>query len=163
MPVIAITPRRGGVFSPFFILLPGVILLAACQTPGQRVEKHEDDLAIAGFVVRPANTPEREAMLARLPAHKFVTRASGDKVQYVYADPSVCKCLYVGSQKAYQRYLEDRRTRQRDKELKHELQENQHAAEDDDLEAQVYSDPAWSWSAWGPWGPEYGYGAGFGW
>jgi hypothetical protein len=27
-----------------------------------------------------------------------------DKIRYVYADPDVCDCLYVGSQHAYERY-----------------------------------------------------------
>lgn len=155
------TQNRQRAFALFVLL--GATLITACQTPHQRVVQHEDYLAAAGFVVRPANTPERKAMLARLPAHKFIKRENGDKVHYVYADPSVCQCLYVGSQKAYGRYQEDKQTRQQDKELKHELEANQHAAEDDDYEAQVYSDPAWSWGAWGTWGPEYGYGPGLGW
>ena len=41
--------------------------LAARQTQQQILAEHEDNLAAAGFVVRPANTPERQAMLARLP------------------------------------------------------------------------------------------------
>ena len=102
-------------------------------------------------------------MLARLPAHKFIRQVRGGQVHYVYADPTVCRCLYVGTQQAYGKFLEDRQNRQEDRELKRELAANQHAAEDDDLEAQQYSDPAWSWEAWGPWGPEDGYGAGPGW
>jgi len=43
-------------------------------------------------------------MLARLPADKFVMRQNGDRVHYVYADPLVCGCLYVGTQQAYNQY-----------------------------------------------------------
>lgn len=43
-------------------------------------------------------------MLNRLPLHRFVQRVRGDSVTYVYADPLVCDCLYVGSQEAYGRY-----------------------------------------------------------
>jgi hypothetical protein len=150
-------------FSRLAILLFCICLTAACQTSRQRVVGREDNLAVAGFLARPANTPEREAMLARLPAHKFVQHAKGDKIQYVYADPSVCKCLYVGSQAAYAKYVENKQSDQRIKELKRALKEHDNAAADDDFNAQVYDDPAWNWSAWGPWGPEYGYGPGLGW
>lgn len=127
--------------------------LAACQTPEQRVTQHEDNLSAAGFIIRPANTPERQAMLHRLPAHKFVRRVNGDVIHYVYADPLVCGCLYVGTQQAYNQYKAN------------ELQQN--LADEQLMTAQSYIDPAWSWNAWGPWGPvgPYGfvYGPGFGW
>src|SRR6202020_1897165 len=75
--------------------------LTACQTQQQIVTQREDNLAAAGFIIRPANTPERQAMLHRLPAHQFVQRINGDTVHYVYADPLVCGCIYVGTQQAY--------------------------------------------------------------
>jgi len=40
-------------------------LLSACQT--QAVAPREDNLAVAGFIVKPANTAELKAMLNRLP------------------------------------------------------------------------------------------------
>jgi hypothetical protein len=134
-------------------LLLGMGCLAACQTQQQIVTEHEDNLAAAGFIVRPANTPERQAMLKRLPPHQFVQRVSGDTVHYVYADPLVCGCLYVGTQQAFAQYK------------LHEQQQN--LADEQLMTAQTYSDPAWSWNAWGPWGPgaPYGfaYGPGIGW
>jgi hypothetical protein len=83
------------------ILLLGLGALTACLSPHARVERHEDNLAAAGFIVRPANTPERQAMLKRLPANRFIRRTDGDTVDYVYSDPLVCGCLYVGTQQAY--------------------------------------------------------------
>jgi hypothetical protein len=134
-------------------LLLGMGSLTACQTQQQIVTEHEDNLAAAGFIVRPANTPERQAMLKRLPPHQFVQRVSGDTVHYVYADPLVCGCLYVGTQQAFAQYK------------LHEQQQN--LADEQLMTAQTYSDPAWSWNAWGPWGPgtPYGfaYGPGVGW
>jgi hypothetical protein len=124
----------------------GLGLLSACQTPQQAVVRHEDNLAAAGFIVRPANTPERQAMLNRLPPHKFVQRVHGDTVHYVYADPLVCNCLYVGSQQAYNQYKRD--------------QQQKRLIDEQEMNAQMYSDSAWSWNAWGPWGPEYGFGFG---
>jgi hypothetical protein len=113
--------------------------LAACQTQQQIVSEHEDNLSAAGFVVRPANTPERQQMLSRLPPHKFVQRVSGNTVHYIYADPLVCGCLYVGSQQAFNQYKLH--------------QQQQRLADEQQMTAQAYDDPAWRWDAWGPWGP----------
>ena len=134
-------------------LLLGTCGLTACQTPQQRVEQREDLLSAAGFIVRPANTPERQAMLNRLPPHKFVQRVNGDVVHYVYADPLVCGCLYVGTQQAYNQYKAN--------------QLQQHLADEQQMAADTYSDAAWNWGAWGPWtaGPGFGfaYGPAYGW
>jgi hypothetical protein len=133
-------------------LLVSVGFLSACETQQQIVTQHEDNLSAAGFIVRPANTPERQAMLLRLPAHKFVQRVNGDTVHYVYADPLVCGCLYVGTQQAYNQYKLH--------------QQQQHLADEQQMNAQIYADSAWSWGAWGPWGPgvgPYGFVYGPGW
>jgi len=79
--------------------------LSACVT--QRVEHREDMLAAAGFTLVPANTPQRQASLKALPPHKFVRQLHGDTVMYVYADPTICDCLYMGDQAAYGRYREN--------------------------------------------------------
>jgi hypothetical protein len=122
--------------------------LAACTTQQERVTQSEDNLAAAGFVVQPANTPQRQAMLNRLPPHHFIRRVYGNTVNYVYSDPLVCNCLYVGSQEAYGRYqiyLQQKRL-----------------ADEQETTAQLYSDGAWDWGGWGPWGPGFVY-AGPGW
>jgi hypothetical protein len=141
---------------PKFLLLASVLSLAACATQQEQVAQKEDSLAAAGFTVRPANTPERQAMLNRLPPHHFVQRVHGDTVTYVYADPLVCDCLYVGTQQAYGQYRQH--------------MQQQKLADEQQLAAQEYSDPAWNWGGWGPWGPGYGggfeegrFGSGIGW
>lgn len=130
-------------------LLAGVIVLGGCTTVQERVSQRENDLAAAGFEVRPANTPERQAMLNKLPPHRFVQRVHGSTISYVYADPLVCDCLYVGSQPAYDRY----RLYMQQKRL----------VDEQEMAAEMWSDPGWNWGAWGPWGPGYGFGAGPGW
>jgi hypothetical protein len=129
--------KRG--YSALLALLLGIAALSACETQQQRVSDREDNLAAAGFIIRPANTPERQAMLTRLPAHKFVMRQNGDTIHYVYADPLVCGCLYVGTQQAYDQYKAN------------QLQKN--LADEQAMSAQMYSDAAWNWESWGPWGP----------
>jgi hypothetical protein len=130
-------------------LLLAIQGITGCRT--QVIEEKEDSLAAAGFILRPANTPERVAMLKRLPPNRFVRREHGDAVHYVYADPIVCSCLYVGTQQAYAQYLRDRQQKA--------------IVDQQQLAAQEYSDAAWNWGAWGPWGPGYGFGyaGGFGW
>ncbi len=58
----------------------------------------------AGFAVKYADTPEKHAILRRLPPDKLVLRKRGGKTYYVYADPSICRCVYVGTPQAYQAY-----------------------------------------------------------
>ncbi len=124
--------------------------LTGCQSGPEVITHEENNLAAAGFVVRPANTPARQAMLQRLPANKFVTRTHHDVVHYVYADPVVCDCLYVGTQEAYGKYRL--------------AQQQQHLADEQRETAQSYSDASWNWDAWGP-GAYRGfwYGSGYGW
>lgn len=115
------------------------LALAACETTAQRIGHKENNLAAAGFTVLPANTPAREAELNRLPANKFVPKPKGDQVQYVYADPVDCKCLYVGDQKAYGAYRQNVLAK--------------HIVDEQQMTAQMYQE-SWDWGGWdwGPWG-----------
>jgi hypothetical protein len=111
-----------------------------------RVQDKENLLAAAGFDVRPAATPEAEAELKSLPANKFVTRAKGDHVEYLYADPLVCNCLYTGDQKAFGTY-------------KREVFER-NLADQQQMTAQMYREPpnwwyGWNWGPWGWSGPAW--------
>ena len=81
-----------------------VVVACAKPDPSQQVMNKEDTLAASGFKFVPANTPERQAAFAKLPPHKFIRQVQGDKVIYVYADPTICVCLYVGGQRAYGAY-----------------------------------------------------------
>ena len=72
------------------LLCAGV--LAACQS--QQILSQENDLEAAGFTVRIANTAERQAMLNRLPANRFVQRGNGSDIRYIYADPQACAAWF---------------------------------------------------------------------
>ncbi len=122
-------------------------MLSACATPQERVASKEDHLIAAGFVARPADTPQRQALLARLPPHHFVMRNLNGQYVYMYADPLVCGCLYVGSDAAYTQYRK--------------MLFQQNLANEQETAAQLNSDPGWSFGGWGgQWGP--GFGTGFG-
>ena len=132
------TARRFSALSAFL----AAALLGACQTTQPPdYGAFEDQLAAAGFVMKPANTPDRQAMIARLPAHQFLVRQNGDTIHYVYADALVCDCLYVGTQQAYDQFRAN--------------QVAERLATEQQLTAITYADSAWSWDAWGPWEPVY--------
>jgi hypothetical protein len=120
-------------------LLGGAVMAESKKSIGRT----ENSLAAAGFIVKPANSPARLAMLARLPKDKFARRTKGDIVTYVFADPKACNCIYVGSQAAYGRY-------QKADQAKKLVDQERIAAED-------YTDPAWNWDSWGSWGPSFGF------
>ena len=61
-------------------------------------------LTLSGFVPRFADTPAKLAHLRRLPADRVVTRTVNGKTSYLYADPVMCRCIYVGSPQAWQTY-----------------------------------------------------------
>jgi hypothetical protein len=77
----------------------GHLVTAAAQQPTPN-----NMFTAAGFVVQYADTPAKQAHLRRLPPDKLVTRTRGGKVYYVYADPTICRCAYVGTPAAYQAF-----------------------------------------------------------
>jgi len=90
-------------------LSPGLIigtalLVSACQSPQQSVQSKEDLLAAAGFTIKPANTAARLTAMQKLPPHKFVQQTNGSSVVWVYADPTICQCVYFGDQAAWSNY-----------------------------------------------------------
>jgi len=64
----------------------------------------EQLLAAAGFRMQLADTAERQQQLAAMPAYRLVNHPKGDGVEYTYADPTNCKCVYVGGSKEYAAY-----------------------------------------------------------
>ena len=102
-----------------------------------------NDLTSAGFVSRPASTPARQAMLVRLPPHVFIRRLHGRTLSYAYADPAACDCLYMGSARAYRRYV-------------------RHAGGAHGASVE-YVNGGWDWDPWGGFRPGFTWGPGFGW
>jgi hypothetical protein len=123
------------------------LALAACATSPDSVSRKEDRLTAAGFQVRQADTQARRAMLASLPANQFVQRVRADAVNYVYADPLVCGCLYVGSQASYEAYRR--------------AMLEAHMADEHATSTQIYANDGWNWDAWTTDG--FGFGHERGW
>jgi hypothetical protein len=88
--------------STLWITMIGLILgLGGCTL---YVVNTEDLLSQAGFRKIPADTPQRAEHLQTVRAHRLIRRKTDGKAYYVYADPSHCKCLFVGSESAYAIY-----------------------------------------------------------
>jgi hypothetical protein len=109
----------------------------------QQAREMDSMLAAAGFQVRPANTPEKLAQLKTLQPRTLLmmTKANGGPY-WVVADPTVCQCLYVGNEAAYQRY--------------EQLKLRKEYADEQMMTAEMNEDAAMNWGMWGPWGP-WGY------
>ena len=98
-------------------------------------------LAAAGFQMRLADSADRQTHLSTLTQRKLAPHTQDGSLRYVYADDKYCKCVYVGTEEAYQRY--ERFV------LKQRVANTQLEA------AQMNADASMNWGMWGPWGPWY--------
>ena len=123
-------------WNPLYLCL--VFLLTACAGMQERETlQTERTLSAAGFQMRLADTPERLTQLQALPQRQLIVRQSEGNPYYVYADAQDCKCISVGTEKAYQRFE------------KMTIDQNIAAEEATAWEAA----PAFDMGFWGPWGP----------
>jgi hypothetical protein len=90
---------------PAIALLLSASGLAAMETSGRpSLDKTSLYLSSAGFRIEFANNPAGQQRLRSLPARRFVTERVGNAVQYVYAEPQHCVCIFIGGQQAYDSY-----------------------------------------------------------
>src|SRR5579859_6715571 len=78
-------------------------LLAAdllAQSPLQRDQLLEQ----AGFILRSADTPQKVARMDLLPPLQFLARNSPHGRYYLFADPKLCVCVFVGNEQALNNY-----------------------------------------------------------
>ena len=86
------------------LAIGAALMAAACANTGGAVSQKEDMLLSAGFVSKKADATSQAAGLKSLPPHQFVARNRNGRTRYLYADPTVCGCIYVGDQNAYDQY-----------------------------------------------------------
>ena len=95
----------------------------------------ERSLAAAGFQMKFARTPEQIAKANELPQLTLTPTPGPDgKNRFVWADAKYCKCIYVGTEAAYDRYQK--------LEVRQQIAQNMEMA-------------SMNWGAWGVWGPWY--------
>jgi len=68
------------------------------------LDKNAFILTSSGFKVQIANDPATKKLMATLPSHQFVMHDFAGSPRYLYADPNVCVCIYVGDGEAYRTY-----------------------------------------------------------
>jgi hypothetical protein len=81
------------------------LLACASSNPGQGMIDKEDRLLAAGFKKRPIKTEAQLADFRAIPAHMIRPSSYKGKPVYVYADPTICGCLYMGGTTAYNTYI----------------------------------------------------------
>jgi hypothetical protein len=97
-------------------------------------ETTEQLLADAGFEQKIADSPEKLANLQQLtPARKLVPQERDGQLYYVYADPALCKCMYVGTAAQFERARQQ------------QLESDQLVAFQDHLSVPIL------WDLWAPW------------
>jgi hypothetical protein len=76
--------------------------------------------------------------LRALPTRRLVPNERDDRLYYVYADPEVCRCLYVGTEPQYQEYQR--------------LALQKRLADEELMAAQDFlSATTMNWGLWEPW------------
>ena len=106
----AVKNTKGCAYSVIMII--SLLLLAGCATvPSddrtglQSVFETKLLLSEAGFEMRKAQSQEELEYLKTLTQWTIISRIQEDTIEYAYADATYCKCMYVGTGVAYQRYL----------------------------------------------------------
>ena len=116
-----------------------VAALAGCAT----IRRHEtldteQLLSAAGFQMKLGDSPQKVASLRALSPRRLVALERAGRLHYVYADPEVCRCLYVGLEPQYQEY--------RRLVLRKRLADEELMAAQDNLTASTMN-----WGLWDPW------------
>ena len=119
-----------------FLAVIAVSLAGCASLQAQDTRATERMLTAAGFQVKAADTTEKLAHLQTLTPGKIVRRERNGEPSYVFADGTVCKCLYAGTEQQYQEYRK--------------LARQQTMADEATLVTEESSDPR-SWGLWGLW------------
>jgi hypothetical protein len=78
------------------------LAIAACAS---KVETKENILLASGFRSATPTTPAQLALLKKLPPHRLAETTYKGATAWVYADPTICRCLYVGDRNAHDLYV----------------------------------------------------------
>lgn len=111
-----------------------LLLLGGCATMTPVISGREQKLAMAGFKTEAIQTPGQEVMAKQLTAFVIVEVPSGATKKYVYWDPKICRCMYVGDQQAWALFQADK---------------TEFSFTSREVKATPYMDKTpWSWGPW---------------
>ena len=96
--------KRHSVMNIMPLSIAAILCLTGCATI-RRWQAHgtEELLAAAGFEKQPLDAADTKFDEATSP-YRMVRRTKDGVVQYAYADPDNCRCVYVGNSEEYARY-----------------------------------------------------------
>jgi hypothetical protein len=81
-----------------------MLTLSTASAVAQMNPRTDSLFTISGFVPQIADTPAKMKHLRALPPDRLITRTRNGKTTYLYADPNICQCVYVGTPAAYRTY-----------------------------------------------------------
>src|ERR1700733_15324377 len=84
--------------------LLALLAVALVGTAAGAQEAKDIELEHTGCVMRPALTPQQLERVKLLPPHKFIARTKNGRRYFLYADPDLCKCVFVGNALAMANY-----------------------------------------------------------
>ena len=128
--------------APILIILMALALFSCAAMRRDAAIDKERILAAAGFQMKLADTSDKRARLTAFsPQRKLAAQTIDGQLRFVYADAEYCKCVYVGTEQAHQRFQKLA--------LEKRISDQQVQAADANEAA------AMQWGAWGGWGPWY--------
>jgi hypothetical protein len=81
------------------------IALGGCTAIRRNEATYEGTLLkAAGFDVEPGDQTAHAPEMRTVPPLEMISRTKDGAVEYRFADPYVCRCLYVGDAHAYRQY-----------------------------------------------------------
>lgn len=123
------------------VLVCGTLAVGCTAIRRSDTQQTERTLAAAGFQMKFATSAQQLQSIEGLEQRTLIPTRLDGETRFVYADAEFCKCMYVGTPKAYQRYQK--------------LSINQEISQNQLLAAESYDDASMNWGLWGGWGPWY--------
>ena len=128
---------RFAALAPISLLVLLVLLSGCAAIQGSEAHSTERILAAAGFQMRMADTDEKIAHLKEFQQRKLIPQIKDGKQMYIYADADYCKCVYAGTEAAYQRYQS--------------IAVQKQIADEQMMAADEEEDASMDWGMYGPW------------
>jgi len=110
-----------------------------------KTESKRDMLTDSGFKVVSLKTPGQAASFKQLPPHKLVRKTYQGKPVWVYADPTMCGCLYMGTQSNYNAYIKEASKQMMTTAMRANFADDPYSPSS--MDATVDND--WDWGEWG--------------
>ena len=84
------------------LIIPLAAQIAALDKPF--LDANDFYLRSAGFKIKFATDAADKQVMNRLPVHRIVAHKSGGGVHYLFADPKICVCIFVGTKDNLESY-----------------------------------------------------------